>query len=130
MNIRSKTPPNDGSYCQVCSSISSISGHKRLSSFTCEHCGLSLCFECFEKHTNELIDEYTQIQKQILQLNNLFHNKKQLLAAFQEQCIRNVNSTFDEVINDLENLRKESIDYVKQQFYDTEVNLFLLEKKK
>jgi len=121
MNIRSKTPTIDDSYCHVCSSIS---GTKRLSSFSCEHCNLSMCYDCFEKHKNKLIDEYLQLEKHFLQLINLFNNKKQLHKTFEEHCIRSVNSTFDDIINDLENLRRESIDYVKQEFNNTEVSFY------
>jgi hypothetical protein len=124
MSIRSKTPILDDSYCHVCSSISSIGGNKRLSSFTCKHCRLSMCYDCFDKHTKRLIDEHSQLQKRFSQLTNSFNNKKQLLATIEEHCIRSVNSTFNEIINDLEKLRKESIDYVKQHFNDTEVNCF------
>ncbi len=122
MSIHPKTPIVDDSYCQVCSSTSSITGNKHLSCFLCEHCHLSMCYDCFEQHTTKLIDEHLQLEKRFLQLTNLFHNKKQLFLTFKEHCIRSVNSTYDEIINDLETLRNESINYVKQQFNDTEVS--------
>jgi hypothetical protein len=85
-----------------------------------------MCYDCFEKHTTKLTDEHSQLQKRFLQLINLFNNKKQLHKTFEEHCIRSVNSTFDEIINDLENLRKESINYVKQEFNETEVSFYLI----
>ena len=106
-------------FCQQCSSMSTIP--QRLSSFVCDHCQLSMCYDCFEKHSAQLTDEYSQIQKRLFQLKNLFHNKKQLLANFEEHCLRNLHSTFDDIIQDVENLRKESIHYVKQQFHESEV---------
>ena len=125
MSVRAKTPTTDDPYCQLCSSAS---GNKRLSSFSCDHCRLLLCYDCFEKHTTNLPDEHSQLQKRFFHLTDLFLNKKQLFATFEEHCLRNVNSTFDEIINDLQKLRKESIDYVKQQFNDAEVRVFSEEK--
>jgi hypothetical protein len=122
MSISSKIPTNDDPYCHVCSSSSSMNENKRLSSFMCEHCQLLMCYDCFEKHQVKLGDENSQLQERFLQLTNLFHNKKQSFATFEEHCIRSVNSAFDEIMNDLENLRKESIDYIKQQFNDVEVS--------
>ncbi|UJR33390.1 hypothetical protein I4U23_020838 [Adineta vaga] len=110
-------------YCQTCSITSSINGKKRLSSFTCDHCHVSMCYDCFEKHTSQLIEEYSDVQKRFLQLSNLFSNKRELLATFEQHCIRNINSAFDEVFTDLQNLRNESIDYVKQQFLDAEITI-------
>jgi hypothetical protein len=117
MSKGSKPANIDDPYCHVCSSTGE---KKRLSSYSCDHCHLYMCYDCYQKHQLNLTDEYSK-------LTNLFHNKKQLFATFEEHCLRNVNSTFDEMIHDLENLRKESIDYVKQQFRETEVkNSFFL----
>ena len=84
-----------------------------------------MCYECFEKHTNQLIDEYNQLQARFSQLNNLFDQKRQFLATFQEHCVQNVNATFDEILLDVETLRQESIRYVQQQFNDAEVSCFI-----
>lgn len=99
--------------CEECSS--------RLSSFICDHCQIPMCYECFTKHSTKLTDEYSQVQKRSAHLRNLLVNKKQLFNTFEEHCLRNVHSTFDEIIQDLENLRKESLQYVKDQFHQTEV---------
>lgn len=104
-------------YCHECSST-----NKRLSSFICDHCQLSMCYECFTKHSTKLTDEYSLIQKRSAHLRNVFLNKKQLLNTFEEHCLRNVHSTFDEIIQDIENLRKESLHYVKEQFHQSEVS--------
>ncbi|CAF0795748.1 unnamed protein product [Rotaria sordida] len=121
MSIRSKTLPIDEHYCQICTYTSSITGKKRLSYYSCDHCHLSMCYDCFEKHTTQLIDEYLEIQKRYSQLANLFNNKQQLLKTFEEHCIRSVNTVFDEVLDDLQTLRKESIDYVQQQFNESQI---------
>ncbi len=121
MNKRSNMPIITDPYCNVCSSIS---GNKRLSSYSCDHCHLYMCYYCYEKHQSKLTNEYSQLEKHFLNLKNLFHNKKELFSTFEEYCLRNVNSTFDEIIHDLENLRKESLDYVKQEFHETQVSLF------
>lgn len=120
MSYRPKLPSLDDHYCQKCSS-SSNNITRCLACFSCDHCGSSMCYECFEKHTSQLIGEYTQLQKRFAQLTILFDDKRQFLGQFKEHCIRSVNSAFDEAINDLENLRHESINYVVQQFYDAEV---------
>lgn len=57
----------------------------------------------------------------------LYDKKRQLLANFQEHCLRNLQSTFDEVFQDLENLRRDSIAYVTQQFQDAEVSVAIAE---
>lgn len=80
-----------------------------------------MCYECFERHTNELINEYNDIQARFNQLIERAEAKRQFLATFQEHCIRNVNATFDEVMNDLQNLRRESLNYVQQQCDHAEV---------
>lgn len=121
MNRHSKTPSTiKETFCQECSSNNS---HQRLSSFICDHCQVSMCYDCFEKHSGQLSEEYSHIQKRLFQLKNLFHNKKQLLANFEEHCLRSIHSTFDDIIQDIENLRKESIHYVKQQFQESEVRI-------
>ncbi|CAF1327403.1 unnamed protein product [Rotaria sp. Silwood1] len=116
MSNRPKIPSLDDHYCQVCSSSSSSDKTRHFSCFFCEHCRLSMCYECFEKHTSQLVDEFNHLQ-------NVFDNKQQFLGQYQEHCLRSVNSAFDEVLNDLENLRRESINYVKQQFNDAEIVL-------
>ncbi|CAF0740392.1 unnamed protein product [Rotaria sp. Silwood1] len=120
MSIRSKTLTINDHYCQICTYTSSVTGKKRLSSFSCDHCRLSMCYDCFEKHTAQLVDEYSQIQKRYSQLADLFNNKRELLKTFEEQCVCSVNTAFDKVLNDLQTLRKESIDYVKQQFNESQ----------
>ena len=122
MSSRLRVPSLDDHYCQVCSTGASLNTKKNLSCFSCDHCRLSMCYECFEKHTSQLIDEYTQLQKRFSHLNHLFEEKRQFLGQFQEHCIRNVNSAFDEALNDLQNLRKESVEYVGNQFHDAEVS--------
>ena len=82
-----------------------------------------MCYECFEKHTNQLIDEYSQLQKRFAQLTNLFDDKRQFLGQYQEHCLKSVNAAFDEALNDLQTLRRESINYVRQQFGDADVSL-------
>lgn len=84
-----------------------------------------MCYECFERHTNSLIEEYNQIQSRFNQLIQQVEDKRQFLATFQEHCLRNINATFDEVLNDLQNLRRESLAYVQHQFNDTEVRATL-----
>ncbi len=121
MSVRSKTPVIDDKYCQLCSSTSSFGSNKRLSSYSCDHCHLYLCYNCFETHKMTLTDDYSQLQNRYTKITTLFQEKQQLFGSFQEHCLRNVNSAFDEVLHDLENLRKESIDYVKHQFKDAEV---------
>lgn len=122
-NQRIRIPSLDDHYCQVCSTPSTTNNEKRLSCFSCDHCRMSMCYECFERHTNSLIEEYNQIQTHFNQLIIQVENKRQFLATFQEHCLRNVNATFDEILNDLQNLRRESLAYVQQQFNDTEVKL-------
>ncbi len=122
MSQRPRIPSLDDHYCQVCSS-SEFNRNRHLSCFSCDHCRLSMCYDCFEKHTSQLIDEYTQLQKRFSHLNNLFDEKRQFLGQYQEHCIRNVNSVFDEILNDVQNLRRESIDYVRHQFNDADVSL-------
>ncbi len=120
----------DDHYCQVCSSSSIPNNpNKHLSCFSCDHCRLSMCYECFEKHTSQLINEYTQLQRRFADLTNLFNDKRHFLAQFQEYCLRSVNSAFDEALNDLQNLRRESINYVRHQFNDAEVSLMMTKKK-
>ena len=106
------TMSTDNPYCHICSSTGE---NKRLSSYVCDHCQLSLCYNCHEKHREKLPDKS-------LPIKNSFHNKKQLFITFEEHCLKNLNSIFDEIIHDIENLRKESIDYVKQQFRENEVS--------
>lgn len=84
-----------------------------------------MCYECFDKHTSQLVGEYSQLQKRFSQLANLFDDKRQFLEKFQDNCIRSVNAVFDEALHDLENLRYESINYVRRQFNDAEVGLSL-----
>lgn len=123
LSSRTRIPSLDDHYCQLCST--SASGRdKRLSCFSCDHCRQSMCYECFEKHTNELIDEYTQTQARFTQFTHTMEQKREFLTSFQEHCLQNVNTTFDEIISDLENLRKESLTYVRQQFQDAQVKMF------
>jgi hypothetical protein len=123
MSTRTKTTAVNDQYCQTCSSSSSVSGNKRLSSVNCDHCHLSMCHDCFEKHSAELGDDHSQLQTRYTQLTKSFDNKRQFLASFEEHCLRSVTSAFDEVLNDLQNLRNESITYVKNQFKDADVSL-------
>ncbi len=120
MSYHPRIPSLDDHYCQVCSPTSK---EKHLSCFTCDHCQLSMCYECFDKHTKQLLSEFTQLQKRFLYVANLFDDKRRFLAQFQEHCMRTVNSAFDEAINDLQNLRRESMNYVQHQFNDAEVNI-------
>ena len=53
----------------------------------------------------------------------LYDKKRQLLANFEEHCLRNLQSTFDEVFQDLENLRNDSMRYVQEQFHDAGVSV-------
>ncbi|CAF1532114.1 unnamed protein product [Adineta steineri] len=106
---------SNDSYCELCSS----KNEKKC--FSCDHCHLLMCYDCFQKHTNQLIEEYSQLRKRFLQLTNLINNKRELLVTFEDYCIRNVNSVFDEVLNDLQSFRNESIDYVKQHFQDAKI---------
>ena len=122
MSTRSQAPLIDDTYCQLCSSSTSDRANKRLSSFSCEHCHLSLCYRCFEKHSAMLPDYQAQPTAKAL-----YDKKRQLLANFQEHCLRNLQSTFDEVFQDLENLRRDSMAYVKQQFHDAEVSVAISE---
>jgi hypothetical protein len=123
MSSRPRVPSLDDHYCQVCSTPSSFKADtKRLACFSCDHCHLTMCFDCFEKHTKLLIDEYTQLQQRLAHLANLFDDKRQFLGQFQEHCLRSVNSVFDEALQDLQNLRRESINYVRQQFNDADVS--------
>ncbi|CAF2113505.1 unnamed protein product [Rotaria magnacalcarata] len=121
MSILSNTLVNNDNYCQICTCTSTVTGKKRLSCFACDHCRLSMCYECFYKHTTQLVDEYSQIQKRYSKLDELFNHKRQLLQTFEEHCTHSVNNAFDEIVNDLQILRKESIDYVKQQFNDAQI---------
>ena len=105
----------DDSICQLCSSTSPSKTTKRFSSFVCDHCHLSLCYNCFENHFN-------QTDKQFQTMNYSLETKQQLLTNFEEHCLRTLNSTFDEIVNDLENLRRETLIYIKQQFQDAKVN--------
>ncbi|CAF3627936.1 unnamed protein product [Rotaria socialis] len=129
MSYRPRIPSLNDQYCQVCSVSSSSSSLlnndkiRHLSCFSCEHCRLSMCYECFEKHTSQLIYEYSELQQRFNRLKNSCDDRQQYLGQFQEQCLRSVNSAFDEASNDLENLRRESINYVKQQFNDANIAL-------
>ena len=125
MSYRPKVPSLDDHHCQVCSTSTSTKAEKRLSCFSCDHCRLAMCYECFEKHTTQLIEEYSQLQKRFTHLTKLFDNKRQFLAQYQEHCVRSVNATFDEALNDLQNLRQESLQYVRQQFNDADVSFFV-----
>ncbi len=129
MSQRPRIPSLDDHYCQVCSSSEFNTKNRHLSCFSCDHCRLSMCYDCFEKHTSQLIDEYTQLQKRFAHLNDLFDEKRQFLGQYQEHCIRSVNAAFDEVVNDLQNLRRESIDYVRHQFHDADVSLMRRERE-
>ncbi|CAF1259332.1 unnamed protein product [Adineta steineri] len=120
MSYRPRIPTLDEHYCQVCSSTSNNT-NKYLACFTCDHCGLAMCYECFEKHTSQLIGEYSQLQKRFSKLTNLLDDKRQFFEQFQDHCMRSVNAVFDEAINDLENLRYESINYVRKEFNDAEI---------
>ena len=120
MSTRSKPPNNHDPYCHVCSSTSGT--NKRLSSYSCDHCQLLMCYECFNKHTSILTKDSSQLHDRFSQLTNLFQDKKQLFASFKEHCLRTLNSAFDEIIHDLENLRKESITYVNEEFRESEVS--------
>ncbi len=122
MSSRTRIPSLNDHYCQICSSSSLNNNDRRLSCFSCDHCNLSMCYACFDKHTYKLIDEYNRIQKRFSHLTNLFDDKRHLLGQFQENCIRSINSAFDETFKDLENLRRESINYVRNQFNDVEVS--------
>jgi hypothetical protein len=122
MSTRSKTPGIDDYYCQLCSSTSSNSSNKRLSCFSCDHCHLFLCYNCYETHKKTLTNDHSQLQNRSSKATTLFDDKQQLLGSFQQHCLRSVNSAFDEVLHDLENLRKESIDYVNQHFKDADVS--------
>lgn len=126
MSTHSQTSLFDDQNCQICSSTSSINDTKRLSCFPCDHCRLTMCSDCYEKHTANLNDEHSQLRKRFSELTNLFNSKRELFATFEEHCIRNINSVFNEILDDLQNLRNESINYVKQQFHDAEVNYFSL----
>ncbi|CAF5200627.1 unnamed protein product, partial [Rotaria magnacalcarata] len=64
-----------------------------------------------------------ELQQRFNHLKNLCDDRQQYLGQFQEQCLHSVNSAFDEASNDLENLRRESINYVKQQFNDANIAL-------
>ena len=81
-----------------------------------------MCYDCFEKHTSQLIDEYSQLQKRFTQLTYLFDEKRQFFGQFQEHCLRSVNAAFDEAVKDLQSLRENSIDYVRHQFNDADVS--------
>lgn len=124
MSYRPRIPSLNDQYCQVCSSSSSLLDNKikHLSCFSCEHCRLLMCYECFEKHTANLFHDYSLLRQRSTNLKVAFDEKQQYLAQFQDHCLRNVNSTFDEILHDLENLRRESINYVKQQFNDANVS--------
>lgn len=133
MSNRPRIPSLDDQYCQVCSSSSSdINIIKHLSCFSCDHCGLSMCYGCYEKHKNQLtngkhsnqvINENSGLQDRYSYLKKLLDNQQQYFSQYQEHCIRNINAAFDEVFNDLENLRHECVNYVKKQCHDAEVSL-------
>lgn len=89
-----------------------------------------MCYDCFEKHTSQLIDEYSHLQKRFTHLTNLFDEKRQFLGQFQENCLRSVNAAFDEALKDLQNLRENSIDYVRHQFNDADVSFSRCNKSK
>lgn len=129
MSTHSITPVNNDHYCQICTITTSITGNKRLSCFSCDHCRLLMCYDCFKTHTAQLVDEYSQLQKRYSHLYDIFHTKRQLLMNFEEHCLRSIDSIFNEVLNDIQNLRKDSIDYVKQQFKDSQVIIILNEQK-
>lgn len=124
MNTSSENLAMDDYYCQLCTSTSTVTGNKRLSCFSCDHCHLPMCYNCFNKHTTELIDEYSQLQKRYEKLDESFNHKQQILQTFEEHCIRNVNHSFSEIFNDLQCLQNECVDYVKQQFNDSQVSYF------
>lgn len=123
MNNQSKASSKDDAYCQLCSTLPATKNNKRLSSFFCDHCQLSLCYHCFEQHAKiNKKDRSSAPPSQLAQIKDLFEKKRQLLSNFQEHCLRNLQSAFDEVFQDLENLRQESVSYVQQQFHDAEVS--------
>ena len=128
MSTHFKTLTVDDHYCYVCSSTSTITDNKRLSCFSCDHCRVSMCYDCFKNHTAQLIEEHSQLKKHYLQLADTFNSKQQLFEMLEEHCIRSVNSTFDEVLNDLQTLRQESIDYVKRRFSESQVGVFFFNK--
>lgn len=120
MNSFDRLPALDDHYCQVCSK-SNNGNERRLSCFNCEHCRLSMCYDCFEKHTNDLIKDYSQIQQKFIDFSSAAEQKREFLRTFRENSMRAVDATFDEIIKDLETLRHESLTYVQQQFRDAEV---------
>lgn len=122
MSSRRKIPSLDEHYCQICSTANLRTKTPCLACFNCNHCNLAMCYECFERHTSQLVGEYTQLQNRFSQLANLFEDKRKFLQQFQDNCIRSVNAVFDEALHDLENLRYESINYVRKQFNDADVS--------
>ncbi|CAF0755951.1 unnamed protein product [Adineta ricciae] len=120
MSSRPKIPLLDEHYCQICSTTNLGTKTPCLACFNCNHCSLAMCYDCFERHTSQLVGEYTQLQKRFSQLANLFDDKRKFLQQFQDNCIRSVNAVFDEALHDLENLRYESINYVRKQFNDAD----------
>jgi len=123
MSTQSQISPTIDPYCQLCSSKSSSTKMKSYSSFTCDHCQLLLCYNCYEIHHKQLLTgELNQSSNRFFRLLTNFQKKKQLYSTFEEHCLRSMNSTFDDIITDIEHLRHESINYVKQQFRETDVN--------
>ena len=120
MSTRSNVPLFDDRYCHTCSSIGV---KRRLSSFHCEHCRLPMCYACYQQHSAIVNVESSSLDKHSPRSTAALEKKQELLATFEEHCVRCVDSTFDEVSSDLQNLRKESIHYVRQQFRHAEVGV-------
>ena len=120
MSTRSNVPLFDDRYCHPCSSIGS---HRRLSSFHCEHCRLPMCYPCYQQHSGIINGESLSLDKQSPRSMATMEKKQELLATFEEHCVRCVDSTFNDVSNDLQTLRTESIHYVRQQFQQAKVGV-------
>jgi hypothetical protein len=69
-----------------------------------------------------IIDASSNRQDYFSSIKIRFDHKQQLLRNLQEHCLRSVDSVFNEVTQDFENLRQESLAYVKQQFHDANVS--------
>ena len=82
MNNRSKLLTKEDCYCQLCSIPSSNKPNKRLSSFFCDHCHLSLCYQCFEEHSKTSTKNETSNQTNFSSIEDLFDKKTTIIKYF------------------------------------------------
>ncbi|CAF1631579.1 unnamed protein product [Didymodactylos carnosus] len=105
-------------YCKLCMEQQLFD---QPSTYTCKHCQISMCNECFHQHTYSLLEEYNLIQNKFNDIALQIQSKQQLLNTFRNQCMKSVDQCFDELIQDIHSLRKECTDHINEQYNKTKV---------